>query len=63
MSRTQSRYVCQSCGAAVLRWEGQCRTCGEWNTLVETVVRDAASGTARLGGRREREARSPESRG
>jgi len=41
MSRTQSRYVCQSCGAAVLRWEGQCRTCGEWNTLVETVVRDA----------------------
>jgi DNA repair protein RadA/Sms len=40
VSRTQSRYVCQSCGAAVLRWEGQCRTCGEWNTLVETVVRD-----------------------
>jgi DNA repair protein RadA/Sms len=41
VSRTQSRYVCQSCGAAVLRWEGQCRSCGEWNTLVETVVRDA----------------------
>lgn len=40
MSRAQSRYVCQSCGTAVLRWEGQCRTCGEWNTLVETVVRD-----------------------
>jgi DNA repair protein RadA/Sms len=40
MARVQSRYVCQSCGAAVLRWEGQCRTCGEWNTLVETVVRD-----------------------
>jgi DNA repair protein RadA/Sms len=40
VARAQSRYVCQSCGAAVLRWEGQCRTCGEWNTLVETVVRD-----------------------
>ncbi len=40
MARAQSRYVCQSCGAAVLRWEGQCRTCGEWNTLVETVVRE-----------------------
>jgi DNA repair protein RadA/Sms len=40
VARTQSRYVCQSCGAAVLRWEGQCRACGEWNTLVETVVRD-----------------------
>ncbi|MDP2350137.1 MAG: DNA repair protein RadA [Chloroflexota bacterium] len=40
MPRSQSRFVCQSCGAAVLRWEGQCRTCGEWNTLVETVVHD-----------------------
>ncbi len=41
MARAQSRYVCQSCGASVPRWEGQCHTCGEWNTLVETVVRDA----------------------
>lgn len=41
MARVQSRFVCQSCGAAVLRWEGQCRTCGEWNTLVETVAREA----------------------
>ena len=40
MARAQSRYVCQSCGASVVRWEGQCRACGEWNTLVETVVRD-----------------------
>jgi DNA repair protein RadA/Sms len=40
VARSQSRFVCQSCGASVLRWEGQCRTCGDWNTLVETVVRD-----------------------
>ena len=40
MARQQSRYICQSCGAAHLRWEGQCRTCGSWNTLVETVVRE-----------------------
>ena len=39
MARQQSRYICQTCGAAHLRWEGQCRTCGAWNTLVETVVR------------------------
>ncbi len=50
MARAQSRYVCQSCGAAVLRWEGQCRTCGEWNTLVETVVRDAPRRVASAGG-------------
>jgi DNA repair protein RadA/Sms len=40
VARAQSRFVCQSCGASVHRWEGQCRTCGDWNTLVETVVRE-----------------------
>ncbi len=40
MAKAQTRYVCQSCGASVLRWEGQCRVCGDWNTLVETVVRE-----------------------
>ena len=39
--RAQTRYVCQSCGDAFLRWEGQCRTCGTWNSLVESVVREA----------------------
>ncbi len=39
MARAGSRYVCQTCGDAFLRWEGQCRTCGAWNSLVETVVR------------------------
>jgi DNA repair protein RadA/Sms len=38
MARAQSRFVCQACGAEFLRWEGQCRTCAAWNTLVETVV-------------------------
>jgi hypothetical protein len=28
----------QACGADFPRWEGQCRSCAAWNTLVETVV-------------------------
>jgi DNA repair protein RadA/Sms len=40
MARPASRFVCQSCGESFLRWEGQCRSCGGWNTLVETVVRE-----------------------
>ena len=44
MARPTSRFVCQSCGEAFLKWEGQCRSCGEWNSLVETVVRAKASG-------------------
>ena len=40
--RPQTRYVCQSCGESFLRWEGQCRACAAWNSLVETQVRDVA---------------------
>jgi DNA repair protein RadA/Sms len=47
MARPQSRYVCQACGDASLRWEGQCRSCGAWNTLVETLVRDEPRPTRR----------------
>ncbi len=44
MTRPQSRYVCQTCAEVFLRWEGQCRACGSWNSLVETVVRTPAKG-------------------
>jgi DNA repair protein RadA/Sms len=38
MAKTRVQYVCESCGATALKWAGQCPACGEWNTLVETVV-------------------------
>src|SRR5688572_32886163 len=37
--KAQTRFVCQSCGESFLRWEGQCRACSAWNSLVETQVR------------------------
>jgi DNA repair protein RadA/Sms len=40
VARPQSRFVCQACGESFLRWEGQCRACEGWNTLVETVVHE-----------------------
>jgi DNA repair protein RadA/Sms len=40
VARPQSRYVCQTCGESFLRWEGQCRACNAWNSLVETLVRE-----------------------
>ena len=35
-----------------LRWEGQCRACGAWNTLVETLVTSAPPGARGSAGRR-----------
>jgi DNA repair protein RadA/Sms len=46
VAKATSRYVCQRCGEVFLRWEGQCRACGDWNTLVETVVRAKTAPTA-----------------
>lgn len=38
----RSSYVCQQCGYETPQWYGKCPSCGEWNTLVETV-REASS--------------------
>ena len=46
--RAQTRFVCQSCGESFLRWEGQCRACSAWNSLVETQVRTEPRTTSHL---------------
>ena len=38
MSKTEVKYICSSCGAQFARWQGRCDQCGQWNSLVETVV-------------------------
>eukprot|EP00828_Plagiopyla_frontata_P046744 TRINITY_DN8419_c0_g1_i2.p2 TRINITY_DN8419_c0_g1~~TRINITY_DN8419_c0_g1_i2.p2 ORF type:complete len:191 (+),score=110.42 TRINITY_DN8419_c0_g1_i2:57-629(+) len=41
--KTKEAYRCASCGAQSPRWQGQCPSCKEWNTLEPvTVTRKAA---------------------
>ncbi len=42
MSRAQSRFVCQQCGAVHPKWAGRCEACGGWNTLTEEAVQQSA---------------------
>lgn len=44
MAKTRTRYVCQECGSAQPKWMGRCPDCGEWNTLIETIVETTRSG-------------------
>ncbi len=37
MARARSVFVCSNCGARYPRWQGQCRECGEWNTINEEI--------------------------
>ena len=38
MPKVLTKFVCQQCGAESPKWLGRCPECGEWNSLVETVV-------------------------
>jgi DNA repair protein RadA/Sms len=33
--KSKIAFVCQQCGADYPRWNGQCTSCGEWNTIKE----------------------------
>lgn len=51
-SKRSSAYVCQSCEHSSPQWLGQCPSCGEWNSFVETVVKNTGSSKGfRVGGR------------
>lgn len=38
MAKTRTTFFCQNCGAQHSKWQGQCSSCKEWNTLVEEVI-------------------------
>lgn len=46
MPKTKTKFVCQNCGAAYLKWQGQCTQCNEWNTLVEEEVAQKTVGSS-----------------
>ncbi len=36
--KIKTAYFCSQCGAEHTRWQGQCRECGSWNSLIEERV-------------------------
>ncbi|HSD14476.1 MAG TPA: DNA repair protein RadA [Flavobacterium sp.] len=38
MSKIKTSFFCQSCGTQFAKWQGQCTSCKEWNTIVEEVI-------------------------
>ncbi|HMM76805.1 MAG TPA: DNA repair protein RadA [Gammaproteobacteria bacterium] len=47
MKAPKRQYQCEQCGATASKWAGQCSECGQWNTLVETLVAPAPSAAPR----------------
>jgi DNA repair protein RadA/Sms len=46
MARSDTVYVCQSCGGVHAKWAGRCDACGSWNTLVEESGASAPLGSS-----------------
>lgn len=38
MAKVKTTFFCQNCGSQFSKWQGQCTTCKQWNTIVEEVV-------------------------
>ncbi|MBS1186064.1 MAG: radA [Burkholderiaceae bacterium] len=38
MAKVKTNFTCTECGGISSKWAGQCPACGQWNTLVETVI-------------------------
>jgi DNA repair protein RadA/Sms len=38
MAKVKTSFFCQNCGAQYARWQGQCNSCKEWNTIVEEII-------------------------
>ncbi len=38
MSKIKTTFFCQNCGAQYARWQGQCNSCKEWNTIAEEII-------------------------
>jgi len=51
MARQKEVFVCQSCGASSPKWQGQCPSCGEWNTLAAEAKVAGPRNTAQGSGR------------
>lgn len=38
MAKVKTTFFCQNCGSQYAKWQGQCTSCKQWNTIVEEVV-------------------------
>ena len=38
MAKLKTSFFCQNCGSQYAKWQGQCNSCKEWNTIVEEVI-------------------------
>lgn len=59
MAKVKTSYFCQNCGAQYAKWQGQCTSCREWNTIVEEVIQKEEKNTWKQGAAKSKRAVKP----
>ncbi len=49
MAKSSTKFICQQCGYESVKYMGRCPDCGEWNSLVETVIQSARAAASKSG--------------
>ncbi len=49
MAKVKTTFFCQNCGAQYSKWQGQCTSCKEWNTIAEEIIQKAEKSTWKSG--------------
>lgn len=44
MSKTKTIYFCTACGNELLKWQGKCPACGQWDTIKEHIEKPGMPG-------------------
>jgi len=45
ISKVKKAFICSTCGHNSPKWQGQCISCGEWNTYVEEILQKEGTRT------------------
>ncbi len=48
MSKNKTAYVCNECGDDFAKWQGQCTSCGAWNSLSEVRIAAASKNSGNI---------------
>ncbi len=59
MAKTKATFFCQNCGTQFAKWQGQCVSCKQWNTIVEEVVQKEDKRSWKSNGQRTKQSSKP----
>lgn len=48
MAKAKTVYFCTACGNELLKWQGKCPACGQWDTITEYTPKPAAPGAIHI---------------